>query len=255
MWAWWEGFLGEKCIVAQRTLYDVRDGNEYRIRKLADGNCWMTENLDLVLTAGNTLTSYDTDLNNVSSWTPTSSTATTAGEKWGTGTDYFDDSSQTSSDINVEHSYRASSDRTVSTVDDGDQEIGTHYNWYAATATSGTYETVSTEAPNSLCPRGWLLPSKDSYDDLLDKYGVTVDNADDFAIVNARPLSFVFSSQYYWYVGGFRYLGTYGTYWTGTAQYKNVNAYAFVMLNGGDTWLKTQASAKNYGRIIRCVAR
>ena len=34
--------------VPEKELIDVRDGNSYRIRKLADGNCWMTENLRLV---------------------------------------------------------------------------------------------------------------------------------------------------------------------------------------------------------------
>ncbi len=34
--------------VPETYLKDSRDGNWYRIRKLADGNCWMTENLRLV---------------------------------------------------------------------------------------------------------------------------------------------------------------------------------------------------------------
>ena len=34
--------------VPETYLRDSRDGNYYRIRKLADGNCWMTENLRLV---------------------------------------------------------------------------------------------------------------------------------------------------------------------------------------------------------------
>ena len=34
--------------VPEKNLIDLRDGNSYRIRKLADGNCWMTQNLRLV---------------------------------------------------------------------------------------------------------------------------------------------------------------------------------------------------------------
>ncbi len=31
--------------VPTKTLTDSRDGNKYTISKLADGNCWMTQNL------------------------------------------------------------------------------------------------------------------------------------------------------------------------------------------------------------------
>ena len=48
---WWESKKAIKPIVAQRTLYDIRDNNSYTIRKLADGNCWMTGNLKYTLTA------------------------------------------------------------------------------------------------------------------------------------------------------------------------------------------------------------
>ncbi|MBR3386440.1 hypothetical protein IKG68_02640 [Candidatus Saccharibacteria bacterium] len=55
-------------------LRDVRDGKEYWVTKLADGNVWMTQNLDLDLDSNVTLTSADTDLNSVTSWTPIRST-------------------------------------------------------------------------------------------------------------------------------------------------------------------------------------
>ena len=40
--------------VPETYLKDTRDDNWYRIRKLADGNCWMTENLRLVFAADGT---------------------------------------------------------------------------------------------------------------------------------------------------------------------------------------------------------
>ena len=43
--------------VPEKVLTDVRDGNIYHVRKLADGNCWMTENLRLVF-AGSDGTGY-----------------------------------------------------------------------------------------------------------------------------------------------------------------------------------------------------
>ena len=54
-------------------VIDVRDDKVYWIAKLADGNCWMTQNLDLDLTSNPeadnyiALTSEDTDLNDTTS--------------------------------------------------------------------------------------------------------------------------------------------------------------------------------------------
>ncbi|MBR3386051.1 InlB B-repeat-containing protein [Candidatus Saccharibacteria bacterium] len=55
-------------------LLDNRDNKIYWVAKLMDGNCWMTQNLDLDLNANTTLTNADTDLNSVPSWTPVHST-------------------------------------------------------------------------------------------------------------------------------------------------------------------------------------
>ncbi|MBR0416074.1 hypothetical protein IJI64_02860, partial [Candidatus Saccharibacteria bacterium] len=38
---------GDPSYVPQRILSDIRDGETYTVRKLADGHCWMTENLRL----------------------------------------------------------------------------------------------------------------------------------------------------------------------------------------------------------------
>ncbi len=51
-----------------KQLIDSRDGKEYWVAKLADGNCWMTQNLALDLVEGEKLTSVDTDLNSTSEW-------------------------------------------------------------------------------------------------------------------------------------------------------------------------------------------
>ena len=58
-------------------LTDIRDSHPYLVRRLADGNCWMVENLDLALAdfAGTeNLTSENTDLNSKSVWDPAAST-------------------------------------------------------------------------------------------------------------------------------------------------------------------------------------
>ncbi len=46
-----------------KQLTDTRDGQEYWVTKLADGNCWMTQNLALDFKLGTTFTNANTDLN------------------------------------------------------------------------------------------------------------------------------------------------------------------------------------------------
>ncbi len=65
----------DKCVSLelnkQYQFIDLRDNKPYYVARLADGNCWMTQNLDLDLVAGETLSSDTTDLNNDA---PTSAT-------------------------------------------------------------------------------------------------------------------------------------------------------------------------------------
>jgi len=49
-------------------LTDSRDNKQYWIAKLADGNCWMTQNLDLDLVEGKALTPADSDV--TEDWIP-----------------------------------------------------------------------------------------------------------------------------------------------------------------------------------------
>ncbi len=46
-----------------KQLIDIRDKKKYWVARLADGNCWMTQNLALDINAEKGLTSADTDLN------------------------------------------------------------------------------------------------------------------------------------------------------------------------------------------------
>jgi len=65
---------------------DTRDGKFYTVAKLADGNVWMTQNLDLDLDSNTTYTNKDTDIGyntttgqyDTATWTPIRSTYETA---------------------------------------------------------------------------------------------------------------------------------------------------------------------------------
>lgn len=55
-----------------KQLIDSRDGNEYWVAKLADGHCWMTQNLALNIDATKGLSPADSDLNGTNAgWTAT----------------------------------------------------------------------------------------------------------------------------------------------------------------------------------------
>ena len=89
-------------------LYDIRNNSVYTVAKLADGNCWMTQNLDIT---GKEITPNDSNVN-ANFMIPTSSTSG------------FSDST-------IAYAYSS-----------GDSYFGAYYSWTAATAgTNGsTYD-------------------------------------------------------------------------------------------------------------------
>ncbi len=144
------------------TRADSRGGitRTYRIAKLADGNCWMLDNLKLGSTTNSiTLTPDDTDIADdftlpqvVTTGTPDSDNPGVYGPVPGdTGT--------------------------------GATNYGYLYNWSAITAgeTTETMPANSGDAPYSICPVGWRLP----------KGGTSVDDfSNEFSMLNARMAGF-----------------------------------------------------------------
>ena len=121
------------------TLTDKRDNKTYTVAKLKDGKCWMTQNLALELSTSRALTNQDTDLNNVTSWTPERNTIASNAL-----------SSSTWANSNTDpYSYKSST-----------ASYGVYYNWTAAIASndSSSLTTAYSNAPDSICPKGWRLP-------------------------------------------------------------------------------------------------
>ena len=91
--------INSMTLEQQYTLKDIRDDKMYTVAKLADGNVWMTKNLDLDIDSGTTYTNEDTDLGyntttgeyGTASWTPMRSTYTTTSnhnQTWFSGGSY-----------------------------------------------------------------------------------------------------------------------------------------------------------------------
>ncbi len=189
------------------TLIDTRDGNTYTVKRLKDGNCWMTDNLRI---SNKTLTPDDSDVS--SNFTlPASST-----------TGFI---SQNTSNVYVDDIYSG------------------HYTFYAATAGTGGTNIGSGDAPSSICPKGWRLPTSSEFQTLtyshystpalmMDEPGFTLDGD-------------VFNNK-------LTAQGSIGRYWSSTL-YNTDYAYYMSVSSGGVS--PGSAYVKYDGYSVRCVAR
>ena len=209
---------------------DQRDGKKYWVTKLADGNIWMTQNLDLDIVAGRTYTAQDTDLAYSvvdNSWTPSSEEAThatihrlsnTAPESYDPGDLYWNGIPNNSWNGNF---YNETVANPTDTPGGTHYHIGNYYNWTAATAMSdsSSYDGYR-DAGQSICPAGWRLPTNrgdESFQNLLTPYGWT-DN--DRTLDNDQkswnePLYFVLGGRWTW--DPTDNFGSVGFYWTNVA--------------------------------------
>ena len=207
------------------TLTDTRDNSTYQVRKLADGNCWMVQNLKLGSTSKMTLHNTDTDITDASWTLPASS--------------------------NIPASYDNAQMHIGTASDSGWTAIyGNYYNWPAATAGKGTYSTTSGNINVSICPKGWKLPKGEasSVDYSLAKlYSAYGSSASNFR--SATNTGTGYWSGYY-YSGSLGQAGSYGYWWSRTARNGD---YAYG-LNTVSSYVKPQYSGnKAFGFSVRCV--
>ncbi len=168
LWANWrddyeamQSMTSEKCAAMETNtltyMKDARDDNVYRIGKLQDGNCWM---LDTLKIANIEISSEDSDLPEDTTFTLPASTNTA-----------FTEDTQNTPKLYVDP--------------DPNHNHGVYYSYYTATAGWGIYGNdmpaahEKTDAPQSICPKGWKLPNGGySYhgdvNDLVDAYGSDV---------------------------------------------------------------------------------
>ena len=136
------------------TVKDSRDNQDYKVAKLADGKCWMLENLNLA--GGTALDADNTDVTSayISSFT-------TSNNLTKNGNTIVLPASSTSGFDTDNYSYVYNSGNKENCGAEG-QEIPcySYYSWDAATLGSGrTIATENTDAEQSICPKGWRLPT------------------------------------------------------------------------------------------------
>ena len=224
-------------------MYDIRDNKSYTVAKLADGDCWMTQNLRLGDSSAITLHPSDSDVS--ADWELPAAQTSGSGS-W----------SDASNSNNTKHVY-AQSNTTY----------GNLYNWYTATAGTGLGTMSSTSAANltnassSICPKGWRLPdggtsaTKSWYalDIALGGKGTNrTDATQRNKFINA-PYSFPYSG-YYNYGNGLSNQGSYGYWWSRSAYTTAGLAYYFLLYSNGYVGPRTNINVGN-GLAVRCVAR
>ncbi len=252
---WDRTFFGD--LVPRASVQDSRDGKYYLISKLADGHCWMSQNLELALDSTTPLTNEKTDLNSKASWTPENSTLTEVptSTTWPKSNSTASSAAYSYYPIASDRYYQGgitkSSTPTASTTEYNWEKAGTYYNWYAATAGSGTYVMTSGSATDSICPKGWMLPlgttdNKSFYYLLTTKYGASAAN------MITSPLNFLRAGLYGYGSSAMNVQGSSGSFWSSTAD-SQVRAYN-LMFNS--SYVNPQDYyGKGAGFPVRCVAR
>ena len=164
--------LGSMTQNTQYQLKDSRDQKTYYIAKLADGNVWMTQNLDHdIVTTENFYTPDNTDI-------PAVWTATPELNSWSSDEPVFFDIADNLCWNGVigttGGSFRECTEEDLT----NHRQIGNYYNWTAAVAMndSSQYTTQDIDVNQSICPAGWRLPTKagdKSYQNLVSNLGLT----------------------------------------------------------------------------------
>ena len=242
-------------LVPETTLTDTRDGKSYIIRKLADGNCWMSQNLALSTSAGQVLTEADTDL--MPGRTFTAPAASVEGDTWANngsdGPHYLEPK--------PEFAY-IQNGTTPSSTGQPIEATGNYYDWIMATAgakaedgTSLISTSSDANAADSICPKGWRLPQEEenkSYKNLIiSTYNIPT-NSD--ASLLATPFNFLRSGNYYIVNKLFHRLGEVGLLWTSKPLNQRYRAYN-LLFEDSRVDPQSQIWKAMMPISVRCVAR
>lgn len=245
-------------------LTDDRDGNTYAVAKLADDKCWMIENMRLSNTHienGNPVVINSANTNNPAIGFALNDPQELASNAW---------CNDRNADCANKILYAAINTRdTVQKMSNYSGNIysyGNYYNWYTATAGTGTYSLDSGNAAGSICPAGWHLPSGNTngeFSKLDFAMGGSGSNQSGSGSVDAVnnwisfPVNSVGASRIS--AGGYYLRGSSANHWTSTPVSSSTNAgsaYVMYVLYGGMSTIwpgDNHNNYKIYGSTVRCI--
>ena len=253
----WENALAlEESVQA----IDMRDGKKYWVTKLKDGNVWMTQNLDFDISANTTLNSNTTDLNVVYDSSTGQYAEYSDGYAESNGVIYYTPaSSATTIDFqnntvegwsnNSSRNTPASANKTDA-METGYNALGNYYNWTVAIASNNSSVAI-TSAKNSICPKGWRLPTISSLSN------------NDFANLNLLYEDVSLAPLFFKKAGHVSAssqisdIGSIGLYISSNSYY-NSGFYGASIINNTlitNTWWINDYNGRIGGDSIRCIAR
>ena len=263
-----------------KTLTDSRDGEQYLVKKLADGNIWMLDNLRLDLTNSTVIDALTTSNTNVDAASLTSlksgnrsagdryATAGLTGTNWASGNSFSQPMAASSGTCQTAsypctyagaYNYNdnlANLTPDTSTFGAGSGKIGIYYNYCAATAGSYCYGdgtdagTSVDDAGYDICPTGWRLPTggaSGEFQVLANNYSsATATDESSLQYNLSMPLSGYFISNKTYRQG------TSGSSWSSTG-YDIYNAFRLRVTATGV--LPENSYSRDNGFSVRCLAR
>ncbi len=145
-----------------KKLQDVRDGSEYYIQKLTDGNCWMLQNLKLTREGIEEWKKSHIDSeNNIKLSSKYSNVADDSTFTMPMTISSLNSGSTSQFGTNSHYNTTAQIYNPSETANGRQKGYGAYYNWYAATAGMGNTSVIAngTDVDYSICPKGWRLPT------------------------------------------------------------------------------------------------
>ena len=308
-----QDMTAEQCTETPTIVIDKRDEHPYLVQRLADGKCWMLDNLDLDLTNESivaNLTTENTNIDTVNDPYALESLkngARSNGNKYATaGLELHNwtgagmtplspdvsfsqplvnrsgkcDSTKNSNYpcVGVWQDASYTNNTVIDTADSsntkynygpGSYEIGTYYNYCAASA--GTYcygngtsagTTVSGDATSDICPAGWHMPSDNGGTNgdylalcsAIKGSACTGDAWNTMVATDSASLQYQLSTPLsgdYNYGTAYRQ-GTYGVFWS-TTYYSGPNMW-FLVVNSSGVHPQDDSGRRTNGKSVRCVS-
>ena len=275
----WNGCsaLGSGKVTA---LSDQRDGDTYAIAKLADGKCWMIENLRLDADDSKD-SSLAQGFGGVFAGLANSETTTNFSDSTTANSLYYSSTQSGTATIDIgandnpgrripryNNNNTASSVANMSSNNANIYSYGNYYNWAATIANTTAITANYSFAATSLCPSNWRLPYgtgsgdfgelsnslggyKDANDVAQDMDSSTSPTGTEMSkTFREFPNNFVYSG-YVQSVNGIYQRGSNGYFWSNTAAASTTISYSFRFLKA--SFLPGTSSYKYYGHTIRCV--
>ncbi len=263
-----------------KQLIDKRDSKTYWVTKLKDDNCWMTQNLDLDITANGLSkdnTDIETDWNDTTNSTyPPVATQTGSPNEFNeakgnnvvlsydpgeyiyttpTVQNRCDSNNGLIDCINKNWQQIINLSKDVSGNEQAHYLAGNYYTFNAATAGKGASKLSGNIENSSICPKGWQLPTSNntkskSFGGLLAAYGSINGINAGTQDIRLGPLHLVYGGMIT-NSSSLASAGSTGYYWSSTG----INAGAYFLYFTTGIYPSSSLFLRYNGMSVRCVAR